>query len=103
MIIKPKKNTTKKKKSSSIECLSNLYISKKSKSKTTTTTTTASSGEFLLDLEKRQFIIKNLVSLLNNSDNSLRHKSLESLSLDPSILNIYVIPKLFLKLDLKFE
>ncbi|KAM9958722.1 hypothetical protein ACTFIW_012311 [Dictyostelium discoideum] len=85
--------------SNSIECLSNLYISKKVHTTEQDDDSEQSTNEFLLDLEKRQFIIKSLVSLLNSSDNTLRHKSLDSLftiasNEDPSVLNLYVIPTL---------
>ncbi|EAL63339.2 hypothetical protein DDB_G0288217 [Dictyostelium discoideum AX4] len=86
--------------SNSIECLSNLYISKKvHTTEQDDDDSEQITNEFLLDLEKRQFIIKSLVSLLNSSDNTLRHKSLDSLftiasNEDPSVLNLYVIPTL---------
>ncbi|EGC38352.1 hypothetical protein DICPUDRAFT_86559 [Dictyostelium purpureum] len=78
---------------SSIECLSFLYISKKVK------TNENGENEFLLDIEKRQVIIKNLVSLLNENDSTLRHKSLESLfniasNENPKVINEYAIPTL---------
>ncbi|KAK5578751.1 hypothetical protein RB653_008424 [Dictyostelium firmibasis] len=85
--------------SNSIECLSNLYISKKTHNNDDEDSEHSTTDKFLLDLEKRQTIIRSLVSLLNSSDNTLRHKSLESLftiasNEDPSVLNLYVIPTL---------
>ncbi|KAF2072489.1 hypothetical protein CYY_006198 [Polysphondylium violaceum] len=82
-------NSSSAMRSASIECLSNLYISKKSND----------SFNFLLDREKRDTILKVLVSLINSTDDTLRQKSLDSIyniatNEETTILNGYVVPTL---------